>query len=253
MYKSFTASEYRQHFGLGPEYRVDGMLVYGSWNRGRHLSLLEAALGDGAQTKSLPESLDRVTEFVVNDKRYWFNVSVGGALLCDYLHLACLFGSQANILLGSCGGLDARIGACNFIVPTFSFGNESTTRSYGREVFDHRHLPDEKLSVRLAKRIRPEFKVWRGPTVTNQAMMAETLDDIQTWSKDGYLGVEMEAATVFAVSRHFAVASAALLFVGDNLIRGESVLHQAFKDSRSRRELVRTEQYRVAVEELLGG
>jgi len=228
------------------------MLVYGSWNRGGHLSLLEAMLGDGVQTRTLSDSLDRVTEFIVGNKRLWFNVSVGGALLCDYLHLACLFGSQANILLGSCGGLDNRIDACDFIVPTFSFGNESTTRSYSREVFDHRHLPDEKLSLRIAKRIRPDFKVWRGPIFTNQAMMAETLDDVQTWSKEGYMGVEMEAATVFAVSRHFGVPSAALLFVSDNLIRGESHLHQAFKDSRSRRGLVKSEQYRVAIEELLG-
>jgi len=251
LYKSFTASEYRQHFGLGPEYRVDGMLD-GSWNRAGHLSLLEAALGDGAQSRTLPDSLDRVTEFVVNNRRYWFDVSVGGAMLCDYLHLACLFGSQVNILLGSCGGLDPRIDACDFIVPTVSFGNESTTRSYEREVFDHRHVPDEKLSLRIAERIRPGFRVWRGPTVTHQAMMAETLDDVQTWSRDGYMGVEMEAATVFAVSRHFGVPSAALLFVSDNLIRGESALHQAFKDARSQRGLMRKEQYRVAIEELLG-
>jgi uridine phosphorylase len=82
-------------------------------------------------------------------------------------------------------------------------------------------------------------------------MMAETFEDVTKWSEQGYLGVEMEAATVFAVSNHFAVPSGAILFVGDNLIRGESVFDESYKRSWHLREAVEAEQYRVAIAELL--
>jgi hypothetical protein len=253
MYKSYSASDYRRLFGLPETYRVEGMLIWGGWNRQQKISVLEQALiGRSAQLNELPDFLERMLEFAVDGKRYWFDVSYGGARLSEYLHLACLLGSQKNILLGTCGGLDSRVDTCDFVVPTFSYGNESTTRAYQPEVSDHRHFPSKELTSRLAQAINPTQRVWQGPTLTNQAMMCETLEDVKRWSEQGYLGVEMEAATVFAVSNHFAVPSAAILFVGDNLIRGETVLDAAYKNAGHLREVVESEQYRIAVAELLG-
>lgn len=259
MYKSYGASDYRGLFTLPETYRVEGMLIWGGWNREGKIALLKESLtlqksltGRSAQFNALPGFLERLLEFVIGGKRYWFDVSYGGARLCEYLHLACLFGSRNNILLGTCGGLDAGIDTCDFIVPTFSYGNESTTRAYQPEASDHKHLPNKELSARLANAINPKRKVWQGPTMTNQAMMAETLEDVKRWSEQGYLGVEMEAATVFAVSNHFAVPSAAILFVSDNLIRGETVLDEAYRNARQLRESTESEQFRVALAELLG-
>jgi len=253
MYKSYSASDYRREFALPENYRVEGMLMWGGWNRQRKISVLQKSLaGRSAEFNNLPGFLERMIEFVLADKTYWFDVSYGGPRLCEYLHLACLFGSQKNILLGTCGGLDPRADACDFVIPTFSYGNESTTRVYQPEVSDHEHFPNKEMSARLARAISSKHKVWQGPTVTNQAMMGETLEDVKRWSEKGYLGVEMEAATVFAVSNHFAVPSAAILFVGDNLIRGETALDAAYKNARQLKETTESEQYRVALAELLG-
>jgi purine-nucleoside phosphorylase len=253
MYKSYSASDYRSFFALSENYRVEGMLVWGGWNRRQKISVLqESLMGRGAQFNVLPNFLARMLEFAIDGRSYWFDVSYGGARLSEYLHLACLFGSRKNILLGTCGGLDVKVNACDFVVPTFSYGNESTTRVYRPEVCDHKHFPSKELSDRLAHAIKPSYKVWQGPTITNQAMLAETIEDVKRWSEQGYLGVEMEAATVFAVSNHFAVPSAAILFVGDNLIRGETVLEAAYKNGKQMREVTESEQYRVALAELLG-
>ena len=40
MYKTFTADEYRKHIGLPEDYRVDGMLCYGTWDREKHVKIL---------------------------------------------------------------------------------------------------------------------------------------------------------------------------------------------------------------------
>ena len=253
MYRSYGASDYRNLFGLPENYQVEGMLIWGGWNREGKISVLKRSLtGKSAQFNVLPGFLERMLEFVVGGKNYWFDVSYGGARLCEYIHLACLLGSRNNILLGTCGGLDARVDTCDFVVPIFSYGNESTTRAYQPEVSDHKHLPGKELSAHLSQAINPKYKVWQGPTITHQAMMAETLEDVKRWSEQGYLGVEMEAATVFAVSNHFAVPSAAILFVGDNLIRGETVLDEAYKNAKQLREVTESEQFRVALAELVG-
>jgi purine-nucleoside phosphorylase len=254
MYKNFTGQEYKKFIGLPDDYKIDGMLIYGTWQKQKQFLILEQALKDlGIEAKlnaSLPNFLDRMVEITVGDKKYWFDVSYGGALLSEYLHLACLFGSQKNILLGTCGGLLSEVNSCDFVIPTYSYGNESTTRMYAPQETDHKHIPNLELNKNLREKIDKKYKVLEGPTITCQAMMGETFEDVQKWSKDGYYGVEMEAATVFAVSSHFHVTSSAILIVGDNLIKEETVLSESYENNRNLKEEVRKEQYKVALTEL---
>ena len=67
-------------------------------------------------------------------------------------------------------------------------------------------------------------------------MMAETKEDVDNWSKQGYYGVEMEASTVFAISNHFNVPSAAVVMIADNLITEESVIDEDYQESRELRQ-----------------
>ncbi len=124
---------------------------------------------------------------------------------------------SAQYCIGSCGGLFAKADTPEIIVPTYAYTGESTTRMYEPND-NNQHSFDEELNERLIKRLEDKHKVWHGPTITCQAMMAETWEDIQQWSNDGYYGVEMESATVFAVSNHFKRSSVALLVIGDNLV-----------------------------------
>jgi len=48
---------------------------------------------------------------------------------------------------------------------------------------------------------------------TCSAMLGETREDIQGRSSEGYYGVEMESATIFAVSNHFHIPSAAMIYI----------------------------------------
>jgi len=255
MYKQFTAREWKATFGFPEDYAIEGMIVYGTWNKQKELEILGQSLRDlkiEYQINKLPDFLvDGVSEIVIGGKKYWYSVSYGGALLSEYLHLACMFGSKKNILLGSCGGLFEQVSSGDFVVPTFSFGNESTTRVYAPEVEDHKHMPDTTLTDNLIKRINPELKIWRGSTITVQAMMGETLEHIKQWQLEGYYGVEMEAATVFAVSNHFKVPTTALLLVGDNLVKGETVHSEGYENTREMRAKAKQEQYRVTFQELL--
>jgi purine-nucleoside phosphorylase len=254
MYKTATAADHKKHLKLPHDYRIDGMLCYGTWDIAKQIELFKAAAnetGKEIEFNTLPGFLGKIVEFTVERKRYWFDVSYGGALLSEFVHLACMFGSKKNIVIGSCGGLSQEVKQGDFIIPTYSFGNESATRMYNPEAADNKHYADEKLSQSLQNRVDPKYKVWHGPTTTSQAMLAETEELVTAWSEEGFLAVEMETSTVFAVSKHFSIPAAALLFMTDNLIQGETVLDEAHLTHKEKSLEIVKEQYRVALLELL--
>ena len=253
MYKSFTSQQYKEHLGLPDEYRVDGVLCYGTMNEQKMLEALRFNLDEmNIQTDIVPLDnpfLRFIREFRIEGKTYWFMIGYGGAWLSEYLHWACLFGSEKNILLGSCGGLKPGMKPADFIIPTSSYAEESSARMYNRE--SNVHVADVELSDRLAARIQEGAKVWRGPMVTCQAMIGETKEDVIQWSEQGYYAVEMEAATVFAVSTHFNVPSAASVYVADNLIEDHTAISEEYALEGDTRYQNQRKQIRAALEELL--
>jgi purine-nucleoside phosphorylase len=189
-------------------------------------------------------------EIRIGEKNIWFAIGYGGAWLSEYLHWACLFGSKKNILLGSCGGLKPGIKQGDFIVPKSSFSEESSARIYNRDTAIH--TSNEQLSERIARQLQADgTKVWRGPMVTCQAMVGETLEDVKKWSAEGYYGVEMEASTVFAVSKHFGVPAAASLYVGDNLIEEHNNLSEEYAAEADTRQQNQVKQMKMALSELI--
>ena len=69
-----------------------------------------------------------------------------------------------------------------------------------------------------------EFEFREGPVFTTPAFMAERWEDILRWEREGYAGVEMEAATTLAVAQHFGVPCACLAYLLDNLIEEHDIL-----------------------------
>lgn len=253
MYKSFTAEQYKKHLGFPDDYKVDGVLCYGTLYEERVVEALMQCLSEmniNTELKSLPHPFLRFAkELKVNDKTIWFTIGYGGAWLSEYLHWACLFGSQKNILVGSCGGLVHGMKPGDFIVPVSSYGQESSAIMYNRDT--PIHSSNERLSESLIERLEDEnTKIWNGPMVTCQAMIGETLEDVEKWSKKGYFGVEMEASTVFAVSKHFNVPSAASMYIGDNLIEQHSNMSEEFAAEADMRQQKQQKQIRAALEEL---
>jgi purine-nucleoside phosphorylase len=205
-----------------------------------------------ARFGTLEGFLEPILPFETGGRTYWFATAYGGAMLSEWLHLACLFGSGMNLLLGSCGGLHPDAAAHDLIVPTHSHGDESSTRAYAADG-SHRHPASPAVRAALVRRLRRAgLTVWEGPTTTHQAMLAETWEDVQRWSQEGFYGVEMEAATTFAVSRHFGVPSAAILRIADNLIRQGTIYDPAYAQTREQREHAKAAMFDAALDELLG-
>ena len=253
MYRSYTKEQYRTHLGLPEDHVVDGVVCYGTLYDEQLLELIEVCLKDlgyDQEPKKLTHRFLRfIREIEFNGKKIWFMNGYGGAMLSEYLHWACLFGSKKNVFVGSCGGLRKGMKPGDFLMPTSSYGQESSVRIYNRESpIQH---PDEKLSESLKSRLSNEVKIWEGPVVTCQAMIGETTEDVQTWAKDGYYGVEMETSTVFAVSSYFNVPATAIMYVGDNLIEEHTNMSDDFANEEGLRRTRRQQEFKVAIEEVI--
>lgn len=253
MYKALTKDYFIKNLNLSENYKVDGILINGSGNREKQLASFNEALKEFnyvEEPRLEHEFFSRVKVFTINNKRIWFDVVYGGAYMSELLHVACLLGSQKNIFTGSVGGLQKGSKSGDLIIPTYSFGDESSTRMYARDNLDNRYYPNKNLSSVIKAKISSEFKVAEGPLITCQAMLAETQEDVLMWSNEKYLGVEMETATFFAVSNHFKVPSSALLYISDNLIEGEIVNSESHLLAKERRDLAKVHNYKIALEVL---
>lgn len=254
MYKSYSAEDWKENLGLEPDYTIDGFIVFGTYQKSLYQMVQDSLKRSDIDVQYRnfdDEFLEPILEFTIDGKRYWFVIVYGGALLSEFLHLACLFGSKKNILLGTCSGLKKGASSLEFIVPDWSFAKESSAKGYQPDT-GYRYKADAELSGRLAEALQfHECVVHREPTITYQAMLSETWDDVVAWSEEGYGGVEMEAATVFAVSNHFEVPSAAILRIGDNLIGADPLTKYDMKEARSLRRRVSQEALDIALNELI--
>ena len=236
MYKSYSASDYKKFLKLPDNYCVDGFVCYGT----SHLKTFPIEQFENSLkmltlkykiSKLESENLHSVKEIKVKGKTFWFTNAYGGAELSELLHWACLFGSKKNIHLGSCGGLVPNGKQLDLIIPIYSYGEESSAKTYQPDA-NNKYYSDKSLSKSLFKLLSKTHTVHTGPIVTCQATLAETFEGVQEWSNQGYSGVEMESATVFAVSNHFKVPSAAIVYIVDNLIKQETVLDKGFEDTK---------------------
>lgn len=255
MYKELTADDFRKDLGLTSDYKVDGVIVFGGSATERMRDLFIETLGElklkvNFGSPIMPDGLfSNIKVIEVNGKRIWFDVVYGGAYLSELLHIACILGSRCNILIGMCGGLQKDIQTNDVVVPISSYGNESSTRAYS-EADTFEYSSNKELSDLVISKI-DYTRVVSGKLMTHQAMLAETKDDIERWSKQGYSGVEMESSTLFSVSNHFKVKSAAILQIADNLAYLQTVLSDEYKNLKEKRYEVRKNNMKVAIECLL--
>jgi len=255
MYKTFTKEDWLKDLQLPTDYSVDGLLICGSYSKEKELEKLHILFKENnyevKEEKIEEDFFQRVNIYVINGKRIWFDVVYGGAYQSEMVHLASMFGSKANIFTGSCGCLMEGAKTGDIVLPTFSHGDESTTRLYQRDIEDNKHYVTESLVSEIKELIPSDLKALRGGTVTCQAMLAETKEDIEGWMKDGYIGVEMEASTFIAVSNHFNVPNAAILHISDNLVTEELVGSEDYRATKELRDKIKKLKYKIAFEILL--
>lgn len=255
MYRELSKKEWLKLLLLPEDFRVDGALVAGAGVAEKEIEKRDFVIKSMNLNVEIEKInhrfFDSVDILVIDGKRYWFDVVYGGAYLSETLGFASMFGSKRNIFIGSCGGLSMDMKSGDIVIPTYSYGDESTTRMYQRDVENNKHYSNEKLNKEIKDLIPDKYRIHSGPIMTCQAMLAETKEDVSGWSKEGYTGVEMETSTFFAVSNYYDIPSSAILHVSDNLLHEEYVGSEQHEKARPFRDEVQIEKYKVAFKVLM--
>ncbi len=255
MYKQLLKEDIQKILKVSEDYKVDGLLVVGTHPKTKEYPYLYEALDKLGFSYTEEKIEDRffsdIKSFVINDKRVWFDVVYGTTYLSEVAHIASLLGSKANILLGTCGSLKENLNMGDTIIPKASYGNESSTRMYQPDNSAFLYESSVDLRSRLKNSLSKRKIIDEGKLMTVQSMLAETKEDVDSWASQGYSGVDMESSTLFAVSTHFNVPSAALLYVADNLIKKQLSTDESFDLLNAERTNIRKENYEIALGVLL--
>lgn len=157
----------------------------------------------------------------------------GDAMASEVTHVFGVLGTSLVIQTGCCGALQNNILPGDLVCATSAHCGEGASQYYvrGKEV---------KASPALMNRLRIESPpLHKGPIWTTSALLAEGRADIEKWGSEGYIAVDMETASTFAVAEYFKMQRLSLLFVFDNPCLGD---HLLLTDAQKQERRARGEQ-----------
>ena len=141
---------------------------------------------------------------------------VGAPAAAAALELMIAAGVRTAVLVGAVGSLQPDLHTGSLVIATRAIRSEGTSYHYlpaGDASDPSEELVDALASAASAQKVR----VTTGSVWTTDAPYRECAATIARLKGEGVLGVEMEAAALFAVSRHRGARSALIAAVSDEL------------------------------------
>ena len=155
---------------------------------------------------------------IINKKRIVFIKSeIGGASCGASVEELIGSGAREIIFVGSCGTLQ-NLPIGSIIIPTKAIRDEGTSYHYAKP--SKYSYADKKLTQKLGQICKEKnigFK--KGTTWTTDAPYRETIKKVKKYVKENVLGVEMEAASLFAIAKYRNVPIAGIFWVSDQLLQ----------------------------------
>ena len=146
----------------------------------------------------------------------------GDAMASEVTHLFGVLGTSLVIQTGCCGALTDSIQAGDLVCVTSAHCGEGAAQYYlpdKQEIYASPALVEETFASHAASVATHKGRIW-----TTSALLAEGKTEIEDWCHQGYIAVDMETASTFAVAEYFGMQRLSLLFVFDNPSQGEHIL-----------------------------
>lgn len=124
-------------------------------------------------------------------------------------------GTREFLILGTAGGLK-KVRPGQVILCTKALRDEGVSHHYLRN--SKYVAPDRELVGKLGRFMTKEgIEFSRGPTWTIDAPYRESMEELERYSEEGILTVDMESASLFAVAKVLGLKAAAVFIVSDLL------------------------------------
>jgi uridine phosphorylase len=212
-----TGDEWLEAMKLSRDDIPDVVIVEGSWWRQQRTDWRLGYLTD-VRELDFPD----IFWGQWKNRKVAFCCAYGAARTIEIIHLFGCLGTKLAVQIGTCGGLQAHLKPGDIILPEVVSCREGVAFMYG--------VPDAVLgSIEWIERAQKLLEArhhttYRGLHVTWSSLFAETAQMMEAWHRAGYLSVEMETGTTFAVAKYFNMAAVSMVVVWDELTRGRRFL-----------------------------
>ena len=212
-----TADEWQQALDLTEAEIPDVVIVEGSWWREQRTEWRLSYLSDVRELKFPDIFWGRR-----NDKTVAFCCAYGAARTVEIIHLFGILGTKLAVQIGTCGGLQSYLNPGDIILPKVALCREGVAHIYGAidSVMGNSHWIGQAEQL-LTDR---NHQTYTGTHLTWSTLFGQTGRMVETWHRAGYLSVDMETATTFAVADYFGMPAVSMLVVWDDLTRNRSFL-----------------------------
>ncbi len=202
--------------------------------------------------------LDDVRELAFPDMFYGFwqgspvvySCVYGAPRAVELAHLFGVLGTPRMVMIGTCGALDPSLATGDVVVPSQAVAREGVAHLYETVAKDTGVVHSDQDLTALG-RIALESKGVRTADslhLTWSSIFAQSGAMVEEWREAGYGSVDMEAATLFAVAKHFGFATTALLVVWDQLTADRSFLDPLTPEEQTRLDAGNTTVFKTALE-----
>lgn len=145
---------------------------------------------------------------------------IGGPSSAIVVEELIMLGAKVLIRFGTCGAMVSGLGIGDIVIPTGAAYNQGgLLYQYLKENICMAASPNyEVLNSIVNEAVKSGVKFVVGPVVSSDAFYAEDPEFVKKWTGRGIIAVEMECATLFALSSMRKVKSGSLLLVSDSLV-----------------------------------
>ncbi len=150
---------------------------------------------------------------------------IGGPSAAIVFEELRMYGAKTIVRLGSAGSLVKEVKVGDIVIASGAshYCGGAGLSGYMRDACQPA-APNPILTALIYREAsKLGFKVHLGPVVTSDSFYAEEEDFVRTWQEAGVIAVEMECATLFALSWRRKFASAAALVITDSLVDSKEV------------------------------
>lgn len=125
-------------------------------------------------------------------------------------------GAEKFVLFGSCGVLDDHKVKENIIIPVSAIRDEGTSYHY---IEPSAEMEADARSIQILEQVLKNYGYYyvKGKTWTSDAIYRETIPAIRRRKQEGCLAVEMECASMLAVSQYRKIPFLQFLYGADSL------------------------------------
>jgi len=202
--------------------------------------------------------LDDVRELAFPDMFYGFwqgspivySCVYGASRAVELAHLFGVLGTPRMVMIGTCGALDPGLATGEVVVPSQAVAREGVAHLYETVAEDTGIVPSDPDLTAQGRAALESRGVRTADSLhlTWSSIFAQSGAMVEEWRKRGYGSVDMEAATLFAVAKHFGFAATALLVVWDQLTADHSFLDPLTPKEHSRLDAANAAVFEAALQ-----